>query len=229
MGSVTKLHYSIMEYWKDKCITKDGRVMTYEEAKRSDTDDYELVITDWGEPSCWACCVPARTWEEKHYEEWLENSDYKSIWNSCKTRHHLNRCHIISESLGGTSVPENLFLLCPRCHEDSPDTKNAGTFFRWVYRKRKNSCGGSPSTDILFSHIDEELKDRGLPGLYGIAEQIGMDGADSIRKKAAGPDGIRKAMSQNTGMHGYRIVESSIYGAIADWLEKEYNELVASK
>lgn len=229
MGTVTKLHYSIAEYWKDKCITKDGNVFTYDEIKANGAEEYEFVICDLGEPKCWACGKPTYAWEEKCYPQWLENGDYRSIWNSKKVRSHLNRCHIIPESLGGNADLSNVFLMCPKCHEASPDTRNKGTFFRWVYRKRKRSCGGMPNADVIFNAVDEELKGRGLPGFRGILEEIEASGACHEFENAINEGGIRKEFEEGLAFHGGYSAESSLYGVLADWLEKEYNDLVVTK
>jgi HNH endonuclease len=94
----------LFDYWKDK-----------------------EVIVDWGEPECWAC---GRWWEDKYD---ISNSDasmkeIRKIWNDVP----LQRCHIVPVSLGGSNHPSNIFLMCPDCHNQQPNTKSREAFLRWA-------------------------------------------------------------------------------------------------
>jgi hypothetical protein len=111
-------NYQIFDYWKDKNI------------------DNQPILIDWGEPSCWACNKQILV----ETQELLDNGDFEEIWN--RTSGHLQRCHIIPKGLGGSNEPENLFLLCPDCHKESPDTTNPKLFFDWIRMKRKRCSLG---------------------------------------------------------------------------------------
>ena len=120
----------IFEYWKTKWITEDGQIVDGSDA------DYSTaipVIEDWGEPECFACryCF----FDEADLLE-NPNDDPAKMWTP-KKLHEDQRAHIIPDALGGPDSPENIFLLCPTCHAESPDTAFPSEFFRWVYRTRK--------------------------------------------------------------------------------------------
>lgn len=218
MATVTTSHYKIMEYWRDKFITKDGKVITNEEYKAGKYQNAEVVVCDCGEPSCWACDNPAQEWKEKKYLEWLDVQDYKSIWNSKTVRHNLQRCHIVPAQLGGEDKPENMFLLCQSCHFLSPDTTNASAFIRWVYRTRKEHCFGMPNSEKIFDGINQELEDRVLPDVQMILRVAEMsDKKEEVEKIVSE---MYENMKPNMGLHASKLVESSVYVAAADEIEK---------
>lgn len=103
----------IAEYWKGKEFP-NGR----------------LVITDSYEPSCWAC---GRWWQNEEEKELIKQGNFNAIWNH--SAYLLERCHIIPKALGGSNDVDNLFLMCPQCHESSPDTTNRELFFDWVMNR----------------------------------------------------------------------------------------------
>ena len=120
-------HFAIFDYWKDKCITKDGDVY-FEEEILLNKVDAECVITDWGEPQCWACGKIIPVENEKNYEEWIKANDFNKIY-SCKTlTKNVERAHIVPKAISQNDDPSNLFLLCPRCHKESPDVRNRKCF-----------------------------------------------------------------------------------------------------
>jgi hypothetical protein len=51
-----------------------------------------------------------------------------SVWNKTV----LERCHLVPHALGGPDSPENLVLLCGRCHRDAPDVGSADHMLWWV-------------------------------------------------------------------------------------------------
>lgn len=127
-------HYKIFDYWKDKCIDEQGNVYIEREEVFRFT---QTVVYDWGEPNCWACGRIIPVENEPKYQEWIEAEDLKSIWNCRTLRRCTERAHIIPRSLGGKDEPENLFLLCPKCHKESPDTSMPSMFLAWVYQRRR--------------------------------------------------------------------------------------------
>lgn len=127
-------HYEIFEYWKDKWITPTGEISNIPTSEKSIP-----VITDWGEPCCWCCKKPIIHPSEIDYQS---NSDYKKIWGNDKIKQKLQRSHIVPDALGGVDEPSNLFLLCSRCHELSPDTTNYKSFIRYIYATQRESFYG---------------------------------------------------------------------------------------
>ena len=121
-------HFLIFDYWKDKVILSNGEIV---EGRNKPDKDYDWVVGDNYEPCCWGCGLPAISELEKNHQP-ISDDDLPLIWNDREVKHKLNRCHIKPRSLGGEDAPDNLFLMCDRFHEESPDTTNSHTFFRWV-------------------------------------------------------------------------------------------------
>lgn len=126
-------HFSIFDYWKDKKILDNGEIVGKD---TTPNQDYEWVVWSDAEPSCWGCGLPVITKIEEESRP-INECDIPLIWNDRNVKSALNRCHIVPHALGGSDTPDNLFLMCERCHCESPDTTNRHTFFRWVYRQRK--------------------------------------------------------------------------------------------
>lgn len=146
----------IFNYWKDKEITKDGKVIVGYGYGSDRVDNTVPVIVDWGEPQCWCCgrIIPAE--DNPKYDELLNNGKIEDIWELKEVRSHLQRCHIVPDMLGGEDKPENLFLMCARCHSESPDTIYPEFFFKYVYEKAtKRGNFLKDALDIL--HNDYEI------------------------------------------------------------------------
>lgn len=77
---------------------------------------------------CWAC-------QREYYINKItfdETTPWAAVdraWNRAKV---LQACHIVPEALGGKETVENLFLLCPECHDLAPDTAFPEQFLRWA-------------------------------------------------------------------------------------------------
>ncbi|SHK15112.1 HNH endonuclease [Desulforamulus aeronauticus DSM 10349] len=126
--SITK--YEIYEFWKDKSILKNYQIKNY--ASCEEKDEAIRIIEFSDDICCWACGLPSFILDEENINI---SGSLKKEWNNDKS---LQKAHIIARSLGGEEKAENMFLLCPICHADSPDTVKAENFFAWVYYKRKN-------------------------------------------------------------------------------------------
>ena len=50
----------------------------------------------------------------------------------CGCKSNLERCHIIPHALGGKDEPENLVLLCKRCHAEGPNVKDSEVMWDWI-------------------------------------------------------------------------------------------------
>ena len=163
----TSSHYNIFKYWKDKCITSDGRVkieigypgcILTEEEK----DNSIPVVEDWGEPMCWCCGNPVVSnydaLDEQIYQadETLKEKDdafLRKLWNHKDVKSFLQRCHIVPYSLKGSGTGDNLFLMCPSCHFEAPDCDNPIHFFKYVYHKRR--YGKSEFANRVKNYLDE--------------------------------------------------------------------------
>ena len=120
----------IYNYWKGKAITNNFQVKDYVNCEEKDE---ALPIIEFSDSiCCWACGLPSLILDEYNADI---NDDLKKDWNNDKT---LQKSHILAKSLGGGGKADNMFLLCPNCHADSPDTGNVDNFFAWIYYKRKN-------------------------------------------------------------------------------------------
>ena len=213
-------HYKIMDYWRDKAICKDGKIITEDEAERRGFKDTIPVIQDWGEPMCWGCNKEVITNYEKTCEARVyEEEDLVKIWSDKKTLSKLNRCHIVPASLGGEDAPENLFLMCSSCHYISPDTKNRDAFFRWVYKQREAMFNGGPNIETTLKDVDEELSLRGLPGHLDMIKQC-----DNMKLA-----GLGEFFKDDISTHGTSMAYSSSVVGIANWLEQSYREAMVEK
>lgn len=65
-------------------------------------------------------CGLAVDWAEAHELCWR-----------CGYKTKLERCHIVPASLGGAATPDNLVLLCRRCHREAPNHQNPE--FMWIW------------------------------------------------------------------------------------------------
>lgn len=183
-------HYKIFDYWKDKCITRDGEVTD------RITDNSIDVVTDYGEPCCWSCGKPVDLTKSKTYDELLISNQLSKIYGFQKVKTSLNRCHIVPHALGGTDEdPSNLFLMCSECHEESPDTSNPRNFLRWVYKKRRGCILGMPVTELAKAILEE-------------CEEQGKSALSFDAKKAP-----------KTNAHGGKVSKSSIVYSFVDACE----------
>jgi 5-methylcytosine-specific restriction endonuclease McrA len=98
---------AIAEYWLG---TEEGRGRLPGNA----------ALMDLGEPSCFACGWMA-TKADLEPELWR-------VWDHAS----LQRCHLVPDALGGPDTPENLVLLCGRCHTEAPDVADAEYMLRWI-------------------------------------------------------------------------------------------------
>lgn len=72
-------------------------------------------------------------WSEREDEcglgvDWAEA--HERCWR-CAYKSRLQRCHIIPASRGGSGGPDNLVLLCGRCHREAPNVPDSR--FMWIW------------------------------------------------------------------------------------------------
>ena len=83
---------------------------------------------------------------------------------ACGSPKHLNKCHVVPNSCGGSSSdPANLFLMCSSCHQDNPDTVYPDMFWNFV-RNREPFVNSAISaiykliSDLKAEATPDELK-----------------------------------------------------------------------
>ena len=199
-------HSAIVDYWSDKFIGYNGVIKTTED---SPNENDIKVVGDIGEPVCWACEKPFCKYDGC-YEEW------QKLWDSKYIVSHLNRCHIIPRALSHNDEPNNLFLMCERCHRESPDTTNTKAFFRWVYDRRKNYCFGNMLPRTFLSKVDEELERRGMPNSETIINHLEKNNLNLNAEEA------REYMSKNANSHGSRYNDNTLVIVFTDYLLSIY-------
>ena len=85
---------------------------------------------------------PIKTTKEAIISYWAKHQDECGLsvdwaeagercWR-CGCERSLDRCHIIPDSLGGKDEPENLVLLCKRCHADGPNVADPEIMWDWI-------------------------------------------------------------------------------------------------
>lgn len=209
-----KSHKQIFEYWRDKGITKDGKVVTYE----SDlVDDIIDVVGYWCKPMCWACGEPIISKYEKSLNKVGYTADeLDKMWGEKKVLSALNRCHIKPKQFGGEDTVDNLFLMCEQCHHESPDTNNREAFMRWVYNKRKDTFMGDASINNYLKLVDEELNARHLPNILTMCHMFPNMNFDNLKEFYA----------NNLGTHGSKASLSSKVIVLADYFENKMREML---
>lgn len=61
--------------------------------------------------------------------DWAEAGTH--CWR-CGCERNLQRCHIVPDSLGGEDVPQNIVLLCARCHAEGPNVIDPNIMWDWI-------------------------------------------------------------------------------------------------
>lgn len=132
-----------------------------------------------------------------------EDASFNQKWNNDYTKSRLQRCHIVGRQFGGSDDPSNLFLMCDKCHKESPDTNNPENFFLWVVERRKKG-----------SWIDDKVKE-----LMQVLEIKGID-METLDAFIVGNKidlgKVYKEALKRSGLHQFSISESSVYYNYAD-------------
>ena len=116
-----------------------------------------------------------KTSTEEIVDYWSRNQDecglsvdwaeaHERCWR-CGCEKHLQRCHIIPDSIGGKDEPSNLVLLCKRCHADGPNVEDPEIMWDWIraygvplYDTFWTIVGRKEYAFIYGRSIEEELK-----------------------------------------------------------------------
>ena len=95
---------------------------------------------EMAEPACFGCGVEAGG-----------AGPETERWNGSG----LERAHMTAAALGGEDAPENLMLLCSRCHADAPMVADPAAMLRWVTARESSQA----------AHIREALAELGRLGV----------------------------------------------------------------
>lgn len=199
--SVTTKHSQIVDYWRYHALPKNPHI---------------CVVEDIGEPRCFACGKLAIRKGEK--EDRLREELGIQMWDDAEVKRNLNRCHIIPKSLGGEDKPYNLFLLCPECHKESPDTYNPDIFFGWVERKRSLYSNGEMTGEQFLKAVKEEVERKGY---------IWEDVVNNMPDKQ---DYFSKFLKGKITTHGFNLIsDSTKIGIAVDYLIKNHEKVVTKR
>lgn len=166
------------------------------------------LFIDWGEPGCWACGF--------HYNDKYDIKNPNASWDKilqCWDKIPLQRCHIVSRSLGGTNKISNLFLMCRECHDLAPNTNIPEIFFEWAKAQSYHTRCNLKIRDALNSFGIEETEQNVLNRLITSKE-------------------FRSWMEDKIGLHRpqskYATVESRITPATMVGLAIHYHRNIMS-
>lgn len=86
----------------------------------------------------------AKYWETRVDEcEWsIDWREAESHCWRCGYKKRLQRCHIIPAALGGKDEPENMVILCVRCHAENPNVEDPEIMWDWI-KAYNTSCYGT--------------------------------------------------------------------------------------
>lgn len=195
-------HLDIALYWDDKVLYPDGHVETW-----NGDSSGEMMITDIGEPACWACGYPVTLSATKLAEiEALPNIE--SVYKHKLVTSRLQRCHLIPRAKGGSDDPSNIVLLCPECHAQAPDTAHSKHMLRWIYKRKKEYTFGKLNPRILIDRAMKTLIDLGYD-VSGIPELV----RDLTNEQCK--DYVRSL----AGLHASAVKESTQEAVITDMFE----------
>lgn len=123
----------------------------------------------------------------------------------------LQKAHIIPHSMGGSEEPDNMLLLCPVCHRNSPDTTTKESMISWLYKERKQ-----PPIQIRKAKQVVDI----LVNDYGFNDDDFAIISDYILT-----DECRQYLHSHIGFHGGSISDqSSVYGMV-EFVIKKRNEV----
>lgn len=107
-----------------------------------------------------------------YWIEFVDECDLSVDWSEadthcwrCGCEKHLQRCHIIPDSLEGEDCPENIVLLCERCHAEGPNVTDPEIMWDWIKAYKVPFYGtfwsirGMKEYEFIYKRkVSEELK-----------------------------------------------------------------------
>ena len=126
-------------------------------------------------------------------------------WDECKTMcwccgqrtNHLQRCHIVPKSLGGTFEPHNIVPLCGACHDEAPDVIDKNIIFEWI-KEQQNPVSGIGLG--RYWHLYDTL----LEGATRLHDKYGKIDEEELKN-------LIKANYEKTSVHGGQTKLSLIH------------------
>jgi HNH endonuclease len=103
---------------------------------------------------------------------------HKRCWR-CSGKRKLEKCHIVPDRLGGSDKPENLILLCHRCHLDQPNVVDPVATWNWL----RNNAVSLYDTDWIIRGIDEFKRQFGRTPFSGLTADIPVERFQTELKK----------------------------------------------
>lgn len=112
-----------------------------------------------------------KTTKEEIVQYWSKHQDESGLsvdWAEANERcwrcgyiRTLERCHIIPYSLGGKDIPQNLVLLCKRCHQEGPNVEDPEIMWDWIraygvpFYDTFWNCKGMKEYQLVYGHSFE--------------------------------------------------------------------------
>lgn len=161
---------------------------------------------DFVVPHCWAC---GWSWMEIPVER-IEGYSFDELKSLYDKENHLQRCHIIADSLHGGNDVSNLFLMCRECHDLAPNTTSKEFFLKWVEHQ---SWFSRKASEILDGIKTFEIKDEDHAEITEIL----------------GSDEFKRWYLENTSLHrlqngsGIKMTSSTLFAAVKAY-QKMKNE-----
>lgn len=206
-------NYEIVNYWRRRNITDDYTI--------EDCPDFcSNIICDPDIPKCFACgqlILPNDYLDSLEESVWtaarhknkteVEKQEFyiKRIWEDKHVKHRLQKCHIYPSALGGSNNPDNLFLMCKTCHNDSPDTKYPKQFFRFVRNR----------------HLEGNIYVRA----YKEARAICGNKLDEFMNTFDTINDMWDLMFDDINTHGFNYSQSSISSWLIEKCEEMSNDI----
>ena len=103
---------------------------------------------------------------------------HERCWR-CGRKQKLEKCHIVLDRLGGSDKPENLVLLCHRCHLEQPNVADPPATWNWL----RNNAVALYDTDWIFRGIDEFKKQFGRMPFSRLTADVPVERVEAELKK----------------------------------------------
>ena len=138
--------------------------------------------------------------------------DWETDWNMCwccgQRTNHLQRCHIVPKSLGGTFEPHNIVPLCGACHDEAPDVIDKNIMFEWI-KEQQNPMSGLGLGK--YWHLYDTL----LEGATKLHEKYGEIDEDKLKN-------LIKINYDKTSIHGGQTKSKGLYykNSTREWIMK---------
>ncbi len=121
-------------------------------------------------------CGLAVDWSEAHERCWR-----------CGYKSKLQRCHIVPRSRSGKFTPDNVVLLCRRCHREAPNCTDPRLMWIWL----RSTCVPLYQTFLISRAIQEYIR---MFGRYPFIPHISLDDLYSSKFLEVLQDELKKTI-----------------------------------